>query len=153
MHTNWLNFQSLRDNQEILKAINTLSLHLKIGSRDGVVEKKGPNVERSIEALEMFFNRLSSAADTIDQTSKRGEAPAKFGVDPRLRQLVDRYLHARHQRQFHSRFFTASIQDAKMLLRTDVADARNALIECLHELRVMVEEHMQPDVLNVLDEI
>jgi len=149
MTADWLTFQSFQRSQEVLKAINTLSAHLKLMLSGIADEERSQAAGHSVEALQAFLDELEVAACQADRT----EPVPMLGVDPRLQQLVHSYLAARRHRRFCSRLFTEPIGDIKALLTSKARDDREALVRCLAELRVLVEEHMHDDVSQVLGAI
>jgi hypothetical protein len=149
MTADWLTFQSFQRSQEVLKAINTLSAHLKLTLNGIADEELSQAASQSVEALRAFLNELEAAARQADQT----EPAPMLGVDPRLQQLVRSYLVARHHRRFRSCLFTEPISDIKPLLTSDARGDQEALVKCLAELRVLVEEHIYDDVDQILDAI
>jgi hypothetical protein len=149
MTADWLTFQSFQRSQEVLKAINTLSTHLKL-MLNGIADKeRSQAASQSIETLRAFLDELEAAARQADRT----EPAPMLGVDPRLQQLVHSYLAARRRHRFRSRLFTEPISDIKALLTSSDRDDREALVKCLAELRVLVEEHMDDDVSQILGAI
>ena len=149
MTADWLTFQSFQRSQEVLKAINTLSVHLKLMLGGIADEERSQAADRSVETLRAFLDELEAAARQAGRT----ELALMLGVDPRFQQLVRDYLAARRHRRFRSRLFTEPIGDIKALLTSNVRDDQKALVECLVELRVLVEEHMHADVGQILGAI
>jgi len=149
MTADWLTFQSFQRSQEVLKAINTLSVHLKLMLNGIADEERSQAAKQSVETLRAFLDEIEAAACQADRT----EPALMLGVDPRFQQLVHDYLAARRRRRFRSRLFTDSIGDVKMLLNSNARSDQRALVECLAELRVLVEEHMHEDVSQVLGAI
>ena len=150
MTANWLTFQSFQHNQEVVRAINTLSVHLKLISRGGVdSERSEVAVNQSVAVLQAFLDELGTAADQAD----RADLAPVVGVDPRLEQLAQSYLAARRRRRFRSRLSSDSINEIKVLLGSRSRNDQQALAECLAELRVLVEEHMHEDINAILGAI
>lgn len=150
MTANWLTFQSFQHSQEVVRAINTLSVHLKMTSRGGVdSEGSEAAVDRSVAVLQAFLDELGTTADQAD----RADLAPVVGVDPRLEQLAQSYLTARRRRRFRSRLSSDSINEIKVLLGSRSRNDQKALAECLAELRVLVEEHMHEDINAILGAI
>jgi len=149
MTADWLTFQSFQRNQEVLKAINTLSTHLKLMLSGIADEERTQAADHSVETLRAFLNELEAAACQADRT----EPALMLGVDPRFREFVHDYLTARRDYRFRSRLFTGPIGDIKTLLSSNAPNDQEALVECLAELRVLVEEHMSDDVSQILGAI
>lgn len=149
MTADWLTFQSFQRSQGVLKAINTLSAHLKLMLNGVADEERSQAVDRSAETLQAFFDELEAAARQAD----RREPALMLGVDPRFREFVHDYLTARRHHRFRSRLFTGPIGDIKTLLSSNARSDQEALVECLAELRILVEEHMSDDVSQILGAI
>jgi hypothetical protein len=149
MTADWLTFQSFQRSQEVLKAINTLSAHLKL-TLNGIADKeRSQAADLSVETLQAFLDELEAAAHQADRT----EPAPMLGVDPRLQKLVHSYLTARRRRRFSSCLFTEPIGDIKALLTSHGQSDQEELVKCLAELRVLVEEHMHDDVNQILGAI
>jgi len=149
MTADWLTFQSFQRSQKILKAINTLSTYLKLMLNGIADEEFSQAANQSIGMLQAFLDELEAAARQADRT----ELAPMLGVDPRLRQLVHSYLVARRHHRFRSCLFTEPIGDIKALLTSNARQDQEALVKCLAELRVLVEEHMHDDINQILGAI
>ncbi len=149
MTADWLTFQSFQRSQKVLKAINTLSVHLKLMLGGIADEERSQAAGQSVETLQAFLDELEAAARQADQT----ESALMLGVDSRFQQLVHDYLAARRHCRFCSRLFTNSIGDVRGLLNSNARSDQRALVECLAELRVLVEEHMHADIGQILGTI
>jgi hypothetical protein len=146
MTANWLTFQSLQRSQEVLQAINTLSIHLTL-TLDGIAdEERSQAADHSVETLRSFLDELAAAATQVEQS----EPAPILGVDPRLQQLAQDYLAARRRQRFRSCLRAAPIDSIKTLLTSRDRRDWKALLECLAELRVLVEEHMHDDASKIL---
>jgi hypothetical protein len=147
MNSEWLAIQSFQQSQDLLTAINTLSIHTKLELRGHKDEERAESVAQAREILASF---LKDFEQVIEQVEQAGNGPL-LGVDPRLRQLAKSFAHARRERhRFRSRLFRKPISDAMNLLASTDKRDQQALIECLSELRTLVEEHMQADTARIL---
>lgn len=147
MDAEWLAMQSFRQNQDLLAAINTLSIHSKLALAGMRNEKGAENVAMARETLVSF---LEAFEKVIEQAEHAKNEPL-LGVDMRLRQLANSFLAARRNRsRFHSALFARSIADMVSLLTSTEQKDRKALIECLTELRILVEEHAHADTSRIL---
>lgn len=146
MASDWSAIQSFQHNQDVLRAINTLSIFLKLkqkGIKVGIREQSAKEARRT---LTDFLDQLETA--TVQNDQKQPAMP--LGVSPRLQQLAQGYLAARQHHRFHSQLFTDSIGSIKPMLSSEDAKEQKLLIDCLAELRVLVEEHIQADESQVL---
>ena len=147
MSTDWLAIQSFRKNQDLLTAINTLSIHTKLRLRKCTDEGRADSVTRAREMLTSF---LKGFEQVVEQAEQAGDGPL-LGVDPRTRQLARSFAHARREKQrFRSSLFREPISSMMNLLTSTEETDRQALVECLSELRTLVEEHVQTDTAQIL---
>ncbi len=149
MKSDWQTFQSFQQSQQVLKAINTLSIHLKLGLRAIEDNDRAQAVSQSIVVLLNFLDKLENVTVHADQS----ETAPVLGVDPKLQRLARSYLTARRQRRFRSRVFTNSISDIKPLLNSTDENEQQTLIRCLADLRVLIEEHLHEDADSILGAI
>lgn len=150
MSTQWLTVQSFERSQEVLSAVNTLSIHLKLRRAGVSDEERTEAATRARETLITFFTRL----DAVVREAQRGEATPLLGVDPRLRQLVKSFINAkRDQRRFHSVLFQRMPADMMPLFVSEEEGDQEALIHCLAEFRVILEEHVYEDTARILGEL
>lgn len=152
MSTQWLSLQSFQQGQELLEAINLLSIHAKL-QRNGVVqqnEERDQAIQHGREKIKAFLQDL---APLVEQAEENQEKPL-LGIDLRRRQLVNSFLKAiKNPRQFHSALFRKSISEALRLLESEAEDDQQQLIDCLADLRLLVEEHTNHDTVRILGEI
>jgi hypothetical protein len=149
MSTDWLAIQSFQRSQDLLAAINTLSIHTKL-RLSGVAD------EERAEAAATARHKLASfleAFEKIVQQAEQAEGGVLLGIDPRLQQLVNSFVAAKHDgRRFHSRLFTQSPSEAVGLLASTEEEDQQALVECLTDLRILVEEHISTDTHQILSQ-
>lgn len=150
MSTQWLAVQSFQHSQDVLEAINTLSIHLKLQLAGLPDEGRAHAAAQARETLTTFFKKL----ETTVQETQRGEATPLLGIDPRLRQLVKSFVSAkRDRRRFHSVLFQRMPADMLPLFVSEKDEDREALVQCLAEFRVILEEHVYEDTTRILGEI
>lgn len=146
MTSDWSVIQSFQHNQDVLRAINTLSIFLKLKQKGGKVDAREQSAREAKHTLSDFLDQLEAA--TIQNNQKQMAMP--LGVSPRLQQLAQGYLAACQHHRFHSQLFKGSIGAIKPMLSSEDSKDQRLLIECLAELRVLVEEHIQADESQVL---
>lgn len=149
MRTQWLTVQSFQYGQELLSAINALSMHIKL-TAEGIYEE-----ERAIEAEEAR-EKLASFLDNLEKLV--GEPDRKMrpvlGKDPRTRQLAESFVEARRERtRFRSVLFRGDIPHARQLLYSDKEEDREPLLRCLQELRFLIQEHVQADATQIMGQV
>lgn len=149
MRAQWLTVQSFQYGQELLSAINALSMHIKLKA-EGIYEE-----ERAIEAEEAR-EKLASFLDNLEKLV--GESDRKMrpvlGKDPRTRQLAQSFVEASRERtRFRSVLFRGDISRARQLLYSDKEEDREPLLRCLQELRFLIQEHVQADATQIMGQV
>ena len=149
MSTEWLAIQSFQRSQDLLVAINTLSIHTKL-------KLSGLADEERAEAASEARGKLASfleAFEKIVQQAERAEGGILLGIDPRLQQLARSFVAAKRDRnRFHSTLFTQSPSETVSLLASADEKDQQALVESLTDLRTLVEEHVQVDAARILED-
>jgi hypothetical protein len=142
MSTDWLAIQSFRRDQDLLAAINTLSIHTKLKLASIADEERAEAVAAARETLASFLE----AFEAIVRQAGQAEGGALLGIDPRLRQLARSFVAAKRDRhRFRSTLFTQSPSEVVDLLGSSDKKDQQALVECLRDLRILVEEHIHGD--------
>lgn len=148
MVAEWLSIQNFQRSQDLLSAINTLSIYTKLELAGISSEEDKATVNLSRETLAKFLGGL----DKMVQEAEKKEAI--LGIDPRQRQLVMNFIAAKqNKRRFHSVLFQNTISYVQELLKSDDEKDRRSLIKCLDELRSIVEDHIQIDTMQILGDI
>lgn len=150
MRAQWLTVQSFQQGQEILAAINALSIHLKLEA-EGVSDPKRVEVARgSREKLGGFLKELEPLVGERDGN----EIGPVLGTNPRTRQLAERFVRARKDRaRFRSVLFREDIPRARRLLHSEAEEDRDALLRCLEDLRILIQEHVQADASQMMGQV
>jgi len=152
MSTQWLSLQSFQQGQELLEAINNVSIHAKL-QRNSIVPSNGERAKTVQQSREKIKGFLQALAPLVEQAGENDDRPL-LGIDLRRRQLVSSFLKAiGNPRQFHSALFRKSISEAIRLLESDAETDQHQLIDCLADLRVLIEEHTNHDTVRILGEI
>lgn len=148
MSVRWLSFQSFQNSQELISAINTLLIHLRL-KKSGVSDKE--REEKAKQAQEKIILFLESFEKIVSDVESRGAKP-NLGSDIRFRQLAKSFIKAtNNRRRFQSTLFQNKIAEFKASLAEDKEDTR-IWIEDLEDLRLLVEEHLSNDIEQVLGE-
>lgn len=150
MKTEWLTIQSFQQSQELIDAINTLSIHLKLkslGIDDG--ENRG-NIQQAREKLSEFLKSIDKVMHDVDEV----DAEPLTGVDPRFRQFIRNFVAARkNSRQFNSSLFKKSLPALIKLLESEKPRNTQMLLDSLSDLRILLEEHIHSDTLRLIGDI
>lgn len=150
MSVRWLSFQSFQHGQELISAINTLLIHLKLqAAGDADREREG----KAKQAHERILSFLESFEKVVAEVAAQNDQPM-LGTDVRIRQLAKSFVKARNnRRRFHSILFQNKITGFRDLLSDQKEENSQVLIESLEELRLLVEEHLYEDMEQVLGEV
>lgn len=148
MSTEWLTAQSFQHGQYLLAAINTLSIHRKLrlaGFDSSATTEELANAKHVITA---FLDQIEVALN-----ERSAGANAMIGFDARQRELAETFVRAkRRQRQTASPLLRTNLKEVKRLLSSDEPADQQVLLQCLQELRVIVEQHVHQDALRILGE-
>lgn len=150
MRAQWLTVQSFQHGQDLLSAINALSMHLKLMA-------EGVSDEGRVKEADEARSKLASFLDELEKLvgkSNRNKASPVLGKDPRTRQLAESFMEARRERaRFRSVLFRGDIPHARRLLYSDAEEDREPLLRCLQELRLLVQEHVQADATQIMGQV
>lgn len=150
MRAQWLTVQSFQHGQDLLSAINALSMHLKLTEEGVSDERRAKEAEEARGKLASFLDELEKLVGESD----RGKASPVLGKDPRTRQLAESFMEARRERaRFRSVLFRDDIPRARRLLYSDAEEDREPLLRCLQELRLLVQEHVQADATQIMGQV
>lgn len=141
MNSQWRAVQSFQENQDIISAINTLSIHIKL-------EMAGHCNSSSEEAIQIAREKLRKFLKELNPQVQRAEvenAPL-LGVDPRRRQFVRHLISAKQSCRIHSPFLLGDLSAGVQLLHSDVESDKETILIFLEELRMLLEEHLGSDV-------
>ena len=141
MNSQWRAVQSFQENQNLISAINTLSIHIKlemVGHSDG---ERTETVSQAREKLCAFLAEL----DTQVQQVEVEDIPL-LGVDPRRRQFVNHLINAKNNYRISSPILLEKLSDGQQLLYSDTEKDKNEVLCLLDELRMLLEEHLGSDV-------
>lgn len=91
MSSDWMAIQSFHRGQELLTAINELSIHLKLEAAGVADEQQTARAEEGRNKLLEFLRRLQPL---IEAAEEKGKEPVT-GADTRMRQLAEKLVEAR----------------------------------------------------------
>jgi hypothetical protein len=149
MSIKWLAVKSFQHSQDLLAAINALSINLKLASAGKTDGEHAAQATQARETLGSFLTML----EPVVADAEGGETKPVLGADPRLRQLAKSFVSAKRNRhRFHSALFRDTFTRVQQLLYSPHEEDRQPLLECLGELRVLIEEHVHTDAEQVLGE-
>ena len=138
----WLNAQSFERAHEVLSAINTLSIRAKLSLAGIDDTEREEEVHKSKQHLAV-----------VEDTEQRSDGVA-LGVDPGMGQLVQRFLSARSKWPRPSGIlYQSSLMEIRDLLGSNNSTAQKKFVECLRELRQLVEENSHADIRAILGDM
>lgn len=150
MTSEWLSIQSFVQTQDLLDAINTLSLHLKLKLLGIGDEEDRERVQEARQKLAEFLETLEKVIKQVENV----ETEPLTGLDPRSRQLIRNFAAARKNRkQFKSTLFKKSPAAILKLLDSDKERDEKALLKSLSDLRILLEEHITIDTMRIIGDI
>ncbi len=150
MSTHWLDIQSFQQSQELLSAINTLSIHRKLTDKSHPDTNRKKAAEQAREILVVFFEKL----DKIVQDIEDGHRKPVLGVDARLRHLAENYVHAKRARgQSCSPFFEHPLSQVGQLFYSERPEDCREVLRVLAAFRELLEEHTNVDTTRLLGDI
>ena len=148
MSTHWLAIQSFQQSQELLSAINTLSIHRKLTDKGYLDINRKEAAEQAAEILITFFRKL----DKIVQNVEDGHRKPVLGVDARLKHLAENYVQAKRA-QSHSPFLELSLSQVRDLFYSESTEDRGKILAVLAAFRELLEEHVGVDARQLLGNI
>ena len=126
MSIQWLSVQSFQHNQDLLAAINKLSIHLRLQLEGNEDAERAGEANKARDMLSSFFREL----ETLVKDTERGEEVPVLGANPRLRQLARSFVKAkRNRRRFHSSLFRNGAGRFQQLLHSTKKEDSEALLE------------------------
>lgn len=135
-------FQSFRQSQDLLAAINTLLIHLKLNLAGIDDRGRAQAAEHAKNVLAEFLGTLAKVVGQIE----KGKSQPLTGVDPRLRQLATAYVAARRRKgKLSSEISPKSLTTVTALLFSTSPREQQDLLESLSELRSLLEDHISAD--------
>lgn len=150
MSTQWLTVRSFQQSQELLAAINALSIHLKLQLAGVKDQEREDEARNSRDVLRTFLGELDAFVGAVGDKSSRPVT----GADARSRQLVRSFVQARRDRgHYRSLLFRNSPGHVRDMLDSGDRKNQQVLLESLDELRSLLEAHIHDDSRKILGEI
>ena len=140
--------QSFQENQNLISAINTLSIHIKLKAAGHSDLNKEAAIQKSREKLCAFLKELNPQVQRAEVNNK-----PLLGVDPRRRQFVRHLIAAKHNSRISSPFLLNKLEESRQFLHSDVEADKQAILLFLEELGMLLEEHITSDTEILLGRI
>ena len=137
--------QSFHENQKLLSAVNTLSIHTKL-------EIEGRSDLNDEKAIAKAKNELCSFFEKLDREVQNAEIEKQplLGMDQRRQQFVRSFIEARRSYRIQSPFLRDKLSEVVQILRSEKVAHKQAILPILAELRILIEEHLESDVNQLL---
>lgn len=145
----WLTAQSFERAHELVSAINALSIRAKLTLARVDDSSRDEEVRKARMHLCNFLDRFQ----TVIQEAERDRHGTVVGTDPRLGQLARRFLSVKGEWPRPAGLYDASFPQVRALLLSDAVDDQKDLIDCLRDLRLLVEQHAHADISGILGDI
>ncbi len=134
--------QSFHENQKLLSAVNTVSIHLKLEMAGQTDLKSAKVVAEAREVLNAFFKEL----DIVVQRAENAESRFPLlGIDARRREFVRNFISARRNREIQSPSLRGKLSDVTQLISSDKDADKQDILDVLEELRMLLEKHLAGD--------
>jgi hypothetical protein len=146
MSTNWLAAVSFQQGQDILHAINTLSIHRKIRLR-GITDQERDY--KANQAKDYLTNFLKNFGPLVREVQKEKQHPVT-GVNPRMNRLAHEFISSIRKTKHFRQLSSLSIEQIISLINSENEEDQKLSIKCLSELRSLIEQHMYTDANQIL---
>ena len=148
MNSQWRAVQSFHENQNLISAINTLSIRIKLEMSGHSDLNRDEDIRKAKEELGAFLTELNPQV-------KRAEVENEplLGVDPRRRQFVRLMIAAKQTHRIRSPFLRGKLSEGIQLLCSNTEADKEAILLFLEELRMLLEEHIANDTEILLGRI
>ncbi|RKU16323.1 hypothetical protein C6503_12920 [Candidatus Poribacteria bacterium] len=141
INSQWRAVQSFQENQNLISAINILSIHIKLKMAGHSDLNKEETIQKAREELCSFLTELNPQVQRAEVENK-----PLLGVDLRRRQFVKHLITAKQGDRIRSPFLLDKLSKGVQLLRSDAKADKQDLLLFLEELRMLLEEHIGSDV-------
>jgi len=149
MKAHWLVVQSFQQSQDLLDSINTLSIHTKLELAGIPDEQRTVPAEDARRKIGTFLEELRRHVE-----GELNEGRPVVGASPRVRRLARTFERGKRDRvRFRSLLFRRPLSDIQNLLHSPRKEDKPPLLECLKDLRVLIEEHVDADAMKILGEL
>jgi hypothetical protein len=146
MSQEWLNIQSFFTDHDLIRAINDLSIAVKLELAGVTDQERARRAGDARTVLRGFLGQLSEleAGDGKE---------VLLGIDARFQSLTDALASARQDTaRFNSVLMREGAAVALPLLDAGDAESKAKLLDSLSELRRVVEQHQQADATVIFEE-
>ena len=148
MSNTWLAAESFERGQRLIQATNTLAISVKLTLAGKHDPERVAAAGQAREELRTFLGDFAGWLAEAERTPAR----VVTGLDPRLHQLVMAFVSQRRRLPLRSLLYRLPMEQVLALLDAQTPEEMQRLLECLQELRVVLENHLHADVVGLLGE-
>jgi hypothetical protein len=145
----WIIAESFERTHQLISAINTVSIHMKLKLAGHSDDERVAEADASREVVRRF---LSSLATLIPELEENPNAPLP-GYAPRVGLFARRFVQERHRNPTRSPLLSLPVDQFASLLDADAEQDQRSVIEGLGTLREMLEQHHHSEATGVLGEL
>lgn len=149
MSVKWLGVQNLKQNQDLLSAVNSLSIKTKFDLAGVNDESVNTAANTAREKLSAFFTTLK----TVVAETQTGDESALLGADLGWRQMAKRLLRSNSYRSLTTASVEEMLEHTRQLLTPRNQSDCRELVSRLEEIRVLLEEQTRTDAERVLNDV
>lgn len=137
--------QSFHENQKLLSAVNTLSIHTKLEMKGHSDLNDKMAVVKAKDELCAFLKELEHQVQNAENNKQH-----LLGIDQRRQQFVSNFIEAKRSYRIQSPFLRDKLSEAVLILRSEKEADKQSILPILAELRILIEEHLESDVNQLL---
>ncbi|MDP9350112.1 MAG: hypothetical protein M3P51_00995 [Chloroflexota bacterium] len=149
MKADWLAASSFERMHELVSAINILSIHAKLR----LAEKADPRPGEELQAARSRLKKFLAEFEDVLREADRGGGGALVGTDPRLGEMAMRFAAAHRRLPQTSELYRFPPEHLSGLIDSESAKDLPLLIESLRDLRSLLEQSSQADVVGILGDV
>jgi hypothetical protein len=150
MENKWLSIQSFQRNQSLLDYINKVVIYLKLVGKNIDSKISIEEVTHAKGVIEKFLTKLNGLVVSVENDVNE----PLTGVDLKLRSFAKSFVDARSRRtKFKSPLFVSDIEYIKNLLSSNGVENKQALIDSLNDLKLLLDEQISLDTKEIISEI
>lgn len=148
MSNSWLTAESFDRGQRLVQTVNSLAIQVKLTLAGVQNPERAAAADQAREELRVFLSHFAKWLDEVE----RAPEPLVTGIDPRLHQLITTMATQRRQWPRRSLLYRLPMEQVQALLDATTPAELHQLLECLHELRALLEDHLHIDLVSLLGE-
>lgn len=145
----WLAAFSFEESLKLVEAINNVSTDAKLT----LAAIANPTPPERVGASRYFLKEYLKRLQDVVQAAESDESSPILGTDPRSGELARKYLIYRKSQFRSTGLYAVTLSHLLEIIDARVPADLEELINCLGDLRELVEQHSQSDVNAILGEL